>query len=160
MALNLKGVGYEVLEEVPGTRSALILESNTIYKKMPVVIHNGKPESMIIVQYIDEVWAAEGPSILPSDPYDHAIARIWAVYIDDKKANVVADALSRKFSDELAALITSQKPILLDLEKSGIEIRLHDSQIQLANLVLQPTLIEKIKAAQKEDSELQKVIED
>ena len=33
------------------------------------------------------------------------------------------------------------------------------SQVQLANLVLQPTLIEKIKAAQKEDSELQKVID-
>uniref|UniRef100_B3TLQ9 glutathione transferase n=1 Tax=Elaeis guineensis var. tenera TaxID=51953 RepID=B3TLQ9_ELAGV len=86
IALNLKRLGYEFLEEVPGTKSELLLKSNPVYKKMPVLIHNGKPicESMIIVQYIDKVWAAAGPSILPSDPHDRAIARFWAVYIDDK----------------------------------------------------------------------------
>ena len=86
IALNLKGVGYEFLEEVLGTKSDLLLKSNPVYKKIPVLIHDGKPisESMIIVQYIDEVWAAAGPSILPLDPYDRAIARFWAFYIDDK----------------------------------------------------------------------------
>ncbi|XP_073111543.1 uncharacterized protein [Elaeis guineensis] len=96
------------------------------------------------------------------------IQRIWLELLKDydltinyhpEKANIVADTLSRKSSDELATLITSQKPILLNLEKSGIEIRLHDPQVQLANLVLQPTLIERIKVAQKEDSELQEVLE-
>lgn len=87
IALNLKGVGYEFLQETFGSKSELLLKSNPVYKKIPVLIHNGKSicESMIIVEYVDEVWSTEGkPSILPSDPYDRAIARFWAVYVDDK----------------------------------------------------------------------------
>jgi len=86
IALNLKGVGYEFLEEVFGIKSDLLLKSNPVYKKIPVLIHNGKPvcESMIIVEYIDEAWADGKAAILPSDPYDRATARFWAYYIDDK----------------------------------------------------------------------------
>nr|XP_019705544.1 glutathione S-transferase U17 [Elaeis guineensis] len=89
IALNIKGVGYKFLEEAPGTKSKLLLESNPVHKKIPVLIHNGKPicESMIIVEYIDEVWAGVGPSILPTDPCDRAIVRFWAAYLDDKIPN-------------------------------------------------------------------------
>jgi len=85
IALSIKGVRYEYAEEVLANKSELLLKSNPIYKKVPVLIHNGNPirESMIIVQYVDDVWAT-GPSILPADPYERAMARFWAVYIDDK----------------------------------------------------------------------------
>ncbi|CAK9172224.1 unnamed protein product [Ilex paraguariensis] len=85
IALNIKSVDYEFLQEKVGEKSELLLKSNPVYKKIPVLIHADKPicESLIIVQYIDEVWTS-GPSILPSDPYDRAIARFWAAYIDDK----------------------------------------------------------------------------
>lgn len=86
IALNLKGVDYEFLEEVFGVKSELLLKSNPVYKKMPVLLHDGKPvcESMIIVQYIDEAWASKAPAILPGDPYDRALHRFWAYYVDDK----------------------------------------------------------------------------
>ncbi|KAF8378369.1 hypothetical protein HHK36_029708 [Tetracentron sinense] len=85
IALKVKSISYEFLQETFGSKSKLLLQSNPIHKKIPVLIHADKPicESLIIVQYIDEVWTS-GPTILPSDPYDRAIARFWAAYIDDK----------------------------------------------------------------------------
>ena len=85
IALNIKSVKYEFLEEKLGSKSQLLVQSNPVYKKIPVLIHAGKPicESLIIVEYVDQVWSS-GSCILPSDPYDRAIARFWATYIDDK----------------------------------------------------------------------------
>ncbi|XP_008780075.2 glutathione S-transferase U17-like [Phoenix dactylifera] len=123
IALNLKGVGYEFLEEVPGTKSELLLRSNPVYKKMPVLIHNGKPicESMIIVQYIDGVWDAAGPSILPSDPYDRAIARFWAVYIDDKWFPSLIKIIKAKADDEETAEAREQVIAGLQLLEEAFE---------------------------------------
>ena len=83
--LNLKSINHEFLEEEFGSKSDLLLKSNPVHKKIPVLIHADEPicESLIIVEYIDEVWTS-GPTILPSDPFDRAIARFWASYIDDK----------------------------------------------------------------------------
>ncbi|KAM2781810.1 hypothetical protein FF1_011557 [Malus domestica] len=85
IALNIKSVEYELLEETFEAKSQLLLQSNPVHKKIPVLIHCDKPvcESLIIVEYIDEVWAS-GPSILPSDPLDRATARFWAAYVDEK----------------------------------------------------------------------------
>ncbi|XVF02313.1 hypothetical protein REPUB_Repub04eG0164800 [Reevesia pubescens] len=86
IALHLKSVNYEYIEEnLLEGKSELLLKSNPVYKKVPVLFHGDKPicESLIIVQYIDEVWSS-GPSLLPSDAYERANSRFWAVYVDDK----------------------------------------------------------------------------
>ncbi|KAK1267079.1 Glutathione S-transferase U18 [Acorus gramineus] len=85
IALNMKSVNYEYREENLWAKSELLLKSNPVYKKVPVLIHDDKPmcESNIIVSYIDEIWS-DGPSLFPSDPHDRAMARFWVHYIDDK----------------------------------------------------------------------------
>ena len=57
------------------------------------------------------------------------------------KANVVADALSRKSTSTLAHLITTKVHILRDLESMDIEVRMGTSDALLAQLNLRPTLL-------------------
>ncbi|KAI3465991.1 hypothetical protein Pfo_022654 [Paulownia fortunei] len=116
VALAEKGVEYEYREENLANKSPLLLEVNPVHKKIPVLIHNGKPicESLIIVQYIDEVWKDKSP-LLPSDPYQRAQARFWADFVD-KKVYVAGKKMSLTKGEEQEAAKKEFKDALKLLE--------------------------------------------
>ncbi|KAH9621536.1 hypothetical protein KSS87_005863 [Heliosperma pusillum] len=97
IALAEKGItDYECREEnIVVSKSPLLLQMNPVHKKVPVLIHNGKPicESLIIVEYIDEVWDDKSP-LLPSDPYLKSQAKFWADFVD-KKITVLKSFMPR-----------------------------------------------------------------
>ena len=59
IALAEKGIPYEYSEqELLGAKSDLLLRSNPVHKKIPVLLHDGRPvsESLIILNYLDEAF--------------------------------------------------------------------------------------------------------
>uniref|UniRef100_A0A0E0KJV7 Glutathione S-transferase n=1 Tax=Oryza punctata TaxID=4537 RepID=A0A0E0KJV7_ORYPU len=91
IAMAEKGLEFEYREEDLGNKSDLLLRSNPVHKKIPVLLHAGRPvcESLIILQYLDDAFP-DTPHLLPpanssSDAaYARARARFWADYVDKK----------------------------------------------------------------------------
>ncbi|RVW79757.1 Transposon Ty3-G Gag-Pol polyprotein [Vitis vinifera] len=82
-----------------------------------------------------------------------------AVY-HPEKANVVADALSRKSVGSLAAIRGCQRQLLEELRSLQVHFRVMGLGALVANFRVQPDLVGRIKALQKNDSQLVQVMEE
>ncbi|KAJ8750467.1 hypothetical protein K2173_015607 [Erythroxylum novogranatense] len=119
IALKLKGIQYEYSEENLSDKSPLLLKYNPVHKKVPVFLHNGKPvaESLVILEYIDETW--KDHPILPKHPYDRAIARFWAKFVDEKILQTLYKARSAK-DEELPKII----------EEAGEQMKILENELE------------------------------
>ncbi|RVW79670.1 Transposon Ty3-I Gag-Pol polyprotein [Vitis vinifera] len=76
------------------------------------------------------------------------------------KANVVADALSRKSIGSLAAIRGCQRQLLEELRSLQVHFRVMGLGALVANFRVQPNLVGRIKTLQKNDSRLVQVMEE
>ena len=74
------------------------------------------------------------------------------------KANVVADALSRKPKGMVASLISTNPYLLKELERFQVEMVLPGQEPRLAALQITSSIVERIKQGQQDDSELRKMM--
>ncbi|XP_024004258.1 glutathione S-transferase U4 [Eutrema salsugineum] len=119
MALKLKGVPYEYLEQDLMNKSDLLLELNPVYKKVPVLVHKGKIllESHLILEYIDQTWTNN--PILPRDPYEKAMALFWAKVVDEQVTSRLISLVKAEKGLEVAIEEAREHITFLEKEVTG-----------------------------------------
>ncbi|KAM5570755.1 glutathione S-transferase U9-like [Rosa sericea] len=120
LALKVKGIPYEYVEEDFKNKTPELLKYNPVHKKIPVLVHNGKPiaESLVILQYIEEVWK-DGPQLLPDDPHEKALVRFWVHFINTKYTEIMTTVITTEGEVQEKAL--SQVYELMKLLDEGIK---------------------------------------
>jgi glutathione S-transferase len=108
IALAEKGVEFEALEIDLNDRPEWIYEKNPT-GRVPVVEEDAwiLPESSVIMEYLEERYPE--PPLLPADPADRALARVWIFRHDDFTKPYYAlrrgeDGAAERFEEQLAKL--------------------------------------------------------
>jgi len=108
IALAEKGIEYETLEIDLNDRPQWIYEKNAT-GRVPVVEEDAwiLPESSVIMEYLEERYPE--PPLLPADPADRGLARVWIFRHDDFTKPYYAlrrgeDGAAERFDEELAKL--------------------------------------------------------
>ena len=67
------------------------------------------------------------------------------------KANVVADALSRKSSSSLACMRAVQTALQDEVKTLSVQLMMDESNVLIAQLMVKPILLDQIREAQQND---------
>ncbi len=124
-----KGIGYEPVEIDLRDRPAWIYDKNP-RGRVPVLEEDGfvLPESLAIMEYLEERWPE--PALLPTDPGDRALVRVWYSRFDDlsgayydARRGEDPDAPTRLDAevDKLAAVL-ADRPYLAGVEYSLADV--------------------------------------
>jgi glutathione S-transferase len=122
IALSEKGLEYEVVEVDLSDRPQWIYEKNPT-GRVPVIEEDTwiLPESSVILEYLDERYPE--PPLLPADPADRALARVWIFRHDDFTKPYYAlrreeEGAAERFGEQLAKLdeALSRQPWLTGAE--------------------------------------------
>jgi glutathione S-transferase len=108
IALAEKGIEHETLEIDLNDRPQWIYEKNST-GRVPVIEEDTwlLPESSVILEYLEERYPE--PPLLPSDPADRALARVWIFRHDDLTKPYYAlrrgeDGAAERLDEQLAKL--------------------------------------------------------
>ncbi|XP_074317007.1 glutathione S-transferase U9 [Silene latifolia] len=138
LALKIKGIPYEYVEEDLMNKSQALLEYNPIHKKIPILVHNGKPivESLVILEYIDEVWPDHAPKLLPQDPFQRARVRFWAGFLQNQLLESVLKLFKSSEEEQEKALDELHEKMTIMEQEMGDLIPKDVSSIQIKSLGL------------------------
>ncbi|XP_078180457.1 glutathione S-transferase U10-like [Carex rostrata] len=140
-ALQLKGVAYDYVEVDLKNKSEEFLKLHPVHKKVPILVVDGKPipESLVIMQYVDETWKEQ--PLLPQDPYLRSKVRFWADFIYQKMVPVVSvikstegEAQNKAIEEFLGQLKTLENGINKDVHVHGPFI--HGEEAGLLDVIL------------------------
>ncbi|KAL7003090.1 glutathione transferase [Sarracenia purpurea var. burkii] len=157
--LKLKGIQYDYSEQDLFKKSSLLLNSNPVHRKVPVLLlDDGRhpiAESLVIIEFLDDVY--KNKPVLPADPYHRAMARFWAKFVEEKFSEVARKVLlvegeqqERAVKDAKEALKILEGELKGKKFFGGEDIGLVD--IALGSVALWLGVIEEVSGVQMLDS--------
>nr|GEU56951.1 putative reverse transcriptase domain-containing protein [Tanacetum cinerariifolium] len=140
LTLPSRPCGYQIYSDVSKNGLGCVLKKHD--------------KSFLLLRFGDIICMGK---LVTSSPITKAL-NIFLLKYHPGKANVVADALTRKNSGIMACL-KIQPEIIKDLEIIEVELVVRGSEGYIASLKIEPNLILQIKEAQKKDGELWSMVQ-